>query len=161
MEIREYKKEDLPKIYSLMKEFQDYLVTIDSLKQIIPFVDGGKEYTDLCLEQVKNEDGKIFVAVDGNEVIGFTAGVVEPSDRRDIINEGKSKFGRIIELFLAENKRKSGMGKNLISKIEEYLKGKGCQVIRLEVLTSNKNAYEVYKHLGYIDRTIDLIKIIK
>lgn len=161
MEIREFNNEDLQDLYRLINEFQDYLVSIDDTNQLISFVDGGKEYSDLCLERIKKENGKIFVAIEKGNVVGFIAGVVSPFDRLDVINENKSTFGRIIELFITKNNRRNGIGKKLVERIEEYLKSKNCEVIELGVIAPNKDAYAVYKHLGYTDRAIDLRKIVR
>ncbi len=45
-----------------------------------------------------------------------------------------------------------------IKKMEEFLKEKGCEYIFIGVNTFNENAHEIYKHLGYADVGVDLMK---
>src|SRR3989344_8697093 len=100
IQIREYESKDSGDIEQLMNNFEDYLVALDELKQLRRLDDNfGKEYTAIVLEKVKKENGLSYVAVDGDKMAGFVMGVLEEQTRENELEVGKTKYGRIIELF--------------------------------------------------------------
>ncbi len=144
-----------------MDKFEDYLVSIDTLNRSKLAADFGKKYTAIVLKKIKSSKGSMLVAVEGKRVIGFVAGVLEKQEREDYLQVGKIKYGRIIELYVAEEYRTKGIGKELFQAMEKYLVSSKCQVILVGVFAPNQNAYQFYKKLGYTDDTFDLIKLIK
>ena len=48
-----------------------------------------------------------------------------------------------------------------MSKMENYMRKKKCEIIRVEVFEPNKAAHNFYEKLDYKDRVIDMIKLLK
>lgn len=162
IQIRKFQYADLQHIEQLVNNFEDYLADIDNLKMLRRF-DGksGKEYTAIVLEKVKKEQGCSFVALDSDTIIGFVMGMLEEQTRASELEVGKTKYGTVAELFVDEKYQRKGVGKQLMEKMEEYLKSKGCEIISTEVFAPNKQAYEFYKKSGYVDRSIELVKFVR
>ena len=156
--IRHYKESEREQIIKLMLDFGLYLETLDDLQRV-KYADGGEIYfTDKMLEEVKANNGDIFVAEVRGEIVGFIANIVEklsPQDKKTVI---QTKPGRVIELYVKDIYQKRGIGKRLIKAAEEALISKGCDVVKVGVFAPNKNAHNFYNNLGYIVREIDLIK---
>ncbi len=160
MIIREFTHRDTSTIEKLMSEFEDYLVAIDDVRFIRPFTDNGREYTALRLEKIEKENGVILLAEDNAVVVGMVVGVMDEQDRVSVLEEGERKYARVIDLYVQEQYRNKGVGKQLIQAVENYFKEKGVAVLTIGVLAPNTHAYEFYKRSGYRDRAIDLIKVL-
>lgn len=47
-----------------------------------------------------------------------------------------------------------------MQKMETYFLEKNCDVVRIEVLSANRRAYDFYRKSGYNDRFVDVIKFL-
>jgi ribosomal protein S18 acetylase RimI-like enzyme len=144
-----------------MEDFQDYLIAIDPLQRLRRLPKYGQSYTKRFINSVKNKEGKVFVAFKEKQLIGFIGGVIEKQTKIDLLGCVPSKDGRILELFVSPAFRSKGIGKMLMSKMEDYFNKKQCTTIRLELLASNNLVHDFYKSMNYTDRTINMIKILK
>ena len=160
MLIREYTPKDWNELVHLMNSFENYLVKLDNLKRLKPFKDKGKRYTALVLKNIKESKGKIFVAVDRVKIVGFISVILEKQEKSSELEVGKTRYGRIVDLYIDKVYRKKGLGTKLLEEGEKYLRTKKCQVLSVEVFSPNKKAYPFYKRSGYVDRCSELVKII-
>lgn len=159
--IKKYSAKDRKLLIKLMEELQDYLVQIDPLKILHRLPEYGEEYTKDLLKKVEKLNGAIFVASLENNPVGLVLGITEAEGKNDLLDSVPTKVGRILELIVSEKYRGKKIGSVLMSKIEDYFRQQDCDVIRLEVFEPNHSARNFYKHQGYDERVIDLIKVIK
>jgi ribosomal protein S18 acetylase RimI-like enzyme len=158
LKIREYKPSDRPRIVRCIEELQDYLVNVDELKFTRRMPEYGEHFTEKLLQEVRDKNGRIYVAENKNKIVGFIAGIVYEWSTEVLLECIPLKSGRILELFVDSKHRRRGIGKMLMRKIEEYFRMSGCNVFRVEVFKPNTEAYQFYQVLGYQDRIIDMIK---
>lgn len=78
-----------------------------------------------------------FVAVDGEEIVGF-GGITVAADSADVEN-----------VFVAEQYRRGGTGTQLLSLLKEYAEAEGVKDIFLEVRVSNAPAMAMYLKCGF------------
>lgn len=78
-------------------------------------------------------DSSSFIALDGDEVVGFICGIVKKSDLTDL-----SKPGYLTTILVKSTHRKQGIGSKLLEMCEIDLKRKGRKAIRV-VFLSNMN----------------------
>jgi ribosomal protein S18 acetylase RimI-like enzyme len=64
----------------------------------------------------------------------------------------------VLELIVENGYREKGIGTLLMEKMEVYFKQKGCSVSGVDVFPPNKNAYQLYHKLGYLERNIWMTK---
>lgn len=158
MEIIEYEDKYLEDCKDLMVELEEYIVSIDEdhLDQV------GKYYRELImdinLKELEKNEGKCYIAIDNNKAIGLIMGLVVKYDESDYLDYKCPKKGRITELIVTKKIRSKGVGKELISKMENYLKNIGCEYISIEVFAYNKYAIDFYTKGNYHARCIDMIK---
>ena len=158
MEIIEYNDKYKEDCKDLLVELEEYIVSIDkdNLDQV------GKNYRELMLDidlkEVKENDGKCYIAIENNKAIGLIMGLVVKYDEADYLDYKCPKKGRITELIVTKNTRSKGVGKELLIKMENYLKYIGCEYISIEVFAYNKHAIEFYTKGNYHSRCIDMIK---
>jgi len=155
--IRESVPHDKEELLRLFDQFGEYLVDIDDLNLVIK-ADGYAEYFYASMISKVSNTGKIYVAEQGNTIVGFIAGSIKESSS---VESPLMMRGRVEELFISEESRGLGVGKALMNKMEEFFKKSNCKVVTIEVFAPNKNAYRFYKTLGYGDRNIDLIKVLQ
>lgn len=158
MEIIEYSKKYNEQIKNLLVDLQGYLVEIDDWNTQVLYEQYREESFKIDLRKVNEQEGKIYLAVENENIIGLIIGVVEVEDEIDKITNDCVKTGNIIELIVRENARGIGIGKKLLKKIEEYFRAINCIRINIEVFGPNKNAHTFYSKNGYIDRDIIMSK---
>lgn len=160
MEIIEYEDKYLENVKDLLLELEEYILTIDEdeLDQL------HEEYRDkmaiLDLKEVNDNNGKCYLMIDGDKVIGLIMGYVRVYDEYDYLDYKCPKCGEILELIVSKCARSNGIGQKLIKKMEEYFKQINCEYISIDVFAYNKNAIKFYEKQGYHTRgLIDIKKI--
>jgi len=93
---------------------------------------------------ISNEQEIVYVAADGNKLIGFCCGQILKSMCYP------SKYGEITELYVMDEYRRQGIGRQLLEATEDELKKRG--VNHLHILTGDKNtvAQALYTSNGYV-----------
>ena len=158
MKIIEYEDKYLEDVKDLLVELEEYIVSIDkdNLDQV------HQEYREkmaiLDLEEVKNNNGKCYIAVENDKVIGLIMGCIFSYDEYDYLDYKCPKRGEITELIVSKNVRSKGIGNLLMNKIEEYFKSLGCEYILVDVFAYNENAIKFYDKNGYHSRMYTSIK---
>jgi ribosomal protein S18 acetylase RimI-like enzyme len=87
--------------------------------------------------------GRIVLAEEDNEVIGYALVVRRPSF------EWASDVAVIDEIFVKGKAREQGVGRRMISFVEDYAATEGLASITLEVNVLNVNAREFYRSVGF------------
>ena len=117
MTIIEYEDKHLEDVRDLLVELEEYILTIDKdeLDQLHP------EYREkmalIDLEEVKNNNGKCYLAIEKDKAIGLIMGTIPPYDEYDYLDYKCPKRGKITELIVTSKIRSKGVGQLLIKKI--------------------------------------------
>lgn len=158
MKIIEYEDKYLEDVRDLLVELEEYILTIDEdeLDQLHP------EYREkmalLDLQEVKDNNGKCFLAVENNKAIGLIMGTIPPYNEYDYLDYKCPKRGIITELIVTSKIRSKGVGQALMNKMEEYFKLVGCEYVLVDVFAYNKNGISFYNKQGYHPRMYTDIK---
>ena len=158
MIIKEYEDKYLENVKDLLVELEEYIVSIDEdhLDQV------GQDYRDkmalIDLQEIKENNGKCYLAIDNNKVVGLIMGIVIAYKEEDYLDYKCPKSGNITELIISKGYRKHGIGNLLIEKLEQYFKSIGCKYIHVDVFAYNKNAIKFYSQKGYHNRMHNMIK---
>lgn len=159
---KKYEESNFSDLVECMEKLQDFLVKIDPLRRERRLAGYGNRHTNNLTRKVNMHGGLILLAYDKKgKVVGFIAGALEKQTRDNLLAVVPTKFGRILELFVHENYRNRGIGKELMNRVENYFRRNGCSVIKAEVFEPNKGAYNFYRTLDYQDRTVDMIKLLE
>ena len=158
MKIIEYEEKYLEDVKDLLVELEEYILTIDKdeLDQLHP------EYRDkmavLDLDEVRENNGKCFLAVENDKAIGLIMGTLGSYDKFDYLDYKCPKYGEITELIISKSVRSNGIGQQLMQKMEEYFKSIGCEYVHLDVFAYNESAINFYRKQGYHTRMLVDIK---
>ena len=139
-------------------ELEDYIVSID--KDNLDIV--GKEYRDKMilydLEDIYSNNGKCYLMIDKDKVIGMIMGKIVKYDDVDYLDYKCPKKGEIIELIVTNKVRSNGVGSLLMKKMEDYFKENDCEYICVDVFSYNERAYNFYSKHGFHSRMQTLIR---
>lgn len=158
MEIIEYNSKFDNQIKDLLVELQNYLIDIDDWHTQIMSQEYREKYFQLDMEKVKDQNGKVYLAVTNDSVLGLVIGVVDEKDFIDELTNDCAKTGSILELIVNSNERGNGIGKLLLNQIESYFKSIDCVRINIEVFGPNQSALNFYKKNDYVVRDIIVSK---
>ena len=161
MKISEYEDKYIEDVKDLLVELEEYIISIDQdhLDQLHPNYREKKAFIDL--EEVKNYDGKCYLAFDNSKIVGLIMGVIRPYLEYDYLDYKCPKRGEITELIVTSKTRSKGIGQALINKMEKYFKSRGCLYIIVDVFGYNDLALKFYFKQGYHARMLTAIKKIE
>ena len=155
--IREFIELDRPQIIKWIETLHDYLVDIDPDKRLRRQPNYGQVFSQELFDFINNGQGKIFIACDNNIPIGFSAGAIDKQSDKNLLEVIPSKLGVVSDIFVVEKYRRQGIGKQLLNKLENYLKDLDCDTLWLNVLDFNP-AHNLYSKLGFRNREIGMMK---
>lgn len=158
MEIVELKQEHFEKVKDLLVDLQNYVISIDKYNLNIISNDYREKYFEFMQNDCKRNQGKVFIAIQENNILGMVTGFVQEYDERDRLDYSCPKKGIVAELIVDKNNRANGVGSELLKHIEEYCKSIGCEFVQIDVFAYNENAKKFYYKNGYEDRMITLFK---
>ena len=117
----------------------------DLYRQFYKYKSNIHESTNYISERISNNESIIFLALtESNNSAGFVQ-LYETF--------GSLHLGKIIilyDLYVKEECRKHGIGKQLMEKSEEYAKSIGAKGIELSTAKDNITAQSLYEKIGYI-----------
>lgn len=99
-----------------------------------------RKASDVRKSAEREPDG-IFVALDGDEVIGYVT--VETVPQKSI--------GRIADLAVDARYRRRGLGTLLIERALTYIKEKGMRLAKIETLANNEAGQAAYPKMGFVE----------
>jgi len=160
MEIIEYIDKYENDVKKLLKELQEYIISIDPYHFNILNDDYENKIFKKDMEEVNNNDGKVYLALEDNVVVGLIIGIVRKPEK-DFDYERVNNMGEVIELIVTKNTRSRGIGKRLLNKLEEYFENQNCKTINIDVFGYNDIGKEFYFKNGYHTRMITVSKKIE
>ena len=137
---------------------QKYIIEIDKYNLNIISQDYREKYFEFVLNDCKGNQGKTFVAIDRNKVVGFVSGFVQEYDERDRLDYSCPKKGIVAELIVDKNCRANGIGTELLKYIENYFKSIDCEFVQIDVFAYNEIGKKFYNKKDYHARMETMIK---
>ncbi len=109
-----------------------------------------QEFLELLPQGIQTTNHYLYTLYDGDQAVGLIwlrANVDRPT-----------KNGFIFELYVDENQRGKGYGKQAMLLIEEKARELGLKSIGLHVFGSNKVARNLYESVGYETTSVNMSK---
>jgi ribosomal protein S18 acetylase RimI-like enzyme len=98
-------------------------------------------------QYIEKEKGIVFIAQKGLDIIGaICAEIMMTTPVSFMFDRSLCHIGTIV---VSEKHQKTGVGKALISKVEEWAIAQGAEEIGLNVMHFNTNATQFYDRLGF------------
>jgi len=160
MKIIEYEDKYLDDVRDLLTELEEYIVSIDidHLDQV--HKDYHEKMAIVDLMEVKENNGKCYLAIENDYVIGLIMGTIPEYDEYDYLDYKCPNRGVITELIVTNKVRSKGVGKALMKKLETYFKDNNCEYVLVDVFAYNTIGINFYNKLGYHPRMyVDIKKL--
>ena len=161
MKIIEYEDKYLEDVRNLLVELEEYIVSIDKDNLDVVHPDYSEKMAIRDLKEVKENNGKCYLAIEENKVVGLIMGCIFPYDEYDYLDYKCPSRGEITELIVSNKVRSKGIGQALMNTLEEYFKNRGCKYVIVDVFAYNDNGINFYNKEGYHSRMHTMIKEIK
>ena len=158
MRIIELEPKYFEQVKDLLVDLQKYIIEIDKYNLNIISKNYREKYFEFMVNDCSDNQGKIFVAIQDDDVLGMVAGYVQNYDERDALDYTCPKKGIVAELIVDKNCRANGIGTQLLKHIENYFKSIGCEFVQIDVFSYNENAKRFYYKNGYEDRMVTVFK---
>lgn len=159
IKIRILKKEDEKQLFNLAIKFlKKYLMEKITSRKLRPLI-ASKNYDKYLKKDIKRHmkmipGGEItFVAEDKKKLIGYIYGRIEKRPKKVL-----DKCGFIEDWFVEEKYRGKKIGEMLYDKLIKWFKKKKCNCLETDTYPTNKLALKIYHKLGFIDKTVIMIK---
>lgn len=117
MKIIEYEDKYLEDVKELLVQLEEYIVSIDKdcLDQV--HSDYREKMACIDLKEVNDSNGKCYLAVENDNVLGLIMGYIPMYDEFDYLDYKCPKRGKISELIVTSKIRGKGVGQALIEKM--------------------------------------------
>jgi len=153
MKIRNYNSKDIETLTKLIFKFKNEESAYDKEPNITGLKDFGaaENYLDKLIKDVEEKEGYFFVAEIEGEIVGFVMGIIERYKDLSVLvtlEMSEQDIGWVGVLYVIDNYRGKGLGRELLAKAEQYCKDNGCNILKLNVLSENP-AVSNYVNGGY------------
>ena len=143
MEIRFAQPKDVTGILTLLRQVGD--VHHQGRPDI--FRTGAQKYSaSQILAMLDAPATPIFVAVEGDFVLGYGFCMIEQYQQHSVMNDRTTLY--IDDLCVLEECRGKHVGSAIYKKILEYAKWRGCYNVTLNVWSCNEGAMKFYENMG-------------
>lgn len=139
---RKYESRDISAIRDILENDLGYNCKLENLNNRIS-------------EMMKRGNYQIFVACDGDKVVGYIGCVNYLAF--ELENEGM----KIIALAVSKEYRRKGIGTSLIKAAEKQAKENGVEVVLLNSGLPRNDAHSFYESQGYSKKSYGFIKKLK
>ena len=136
---RKYENKDISSIRDILENDLGYNCELDKLNNRIN-------------EMQKRGNYQIFVACDGDKVVGYIGCV------RYLAFELENEGMKIIALAVSKEYRRKGIGTELLKTAEQWAKENNIEVILLNSGLPREDAHAFYESQGYFKKSFGFIK---
>lgn len=155
MEIRFAKPQDVPGIIKLLQQ----VGRVHHEGRPDLFRATAQKYgPSQVLEMMDKQDNPIFVAVEGNKVLGYGFCMMEKFQQHTVMNDRLTLY--IDDLCVLEECRGQHIGTAIYNEIIQYAKSRGCYNVTLNVWSCNESAMKFYESLGLKPQKIGMEAIL-
>jgi len=138
--IRDYQRNDEDAVRACVVALQNFERTIEP--RLRPGETMAEEYLAQLVKRGREADGRIFVAQDGDAVVGFVSVLARESFTE--LDDPPGTFAVVTDLVVRESHRHRGIGRQLLQRAESFARSAGARELRIGVLTRNAVARQLY-----------------
>jgi len=152
--IRDYTTADRTAVEACFRELQEWEQAIDPDR--VPAGTIVEAYLDWLHQQCREKTGKIYVAEVGGRVVGFLCVWLEATLAGMLSRVRQVAY--ISDVVVSAPYRRRGLGTALLARAETYALSVGASCVVVGVLAGNRRAWDVYRHAGFVEYDLRLLK---
>lgn len=150
MIIRDFQEKDSKHILNLSSRFNEAELMEYRNHEVM-----NKKQIELAEKSILNNKSNIFVVEHEEEFLGY----LEMTKENDYFTN--KPIGYISAIAVTSSSEGKGVGKLLMKKAETWCAENQCTELVLDVFKANQNAIMFYRHLGFEEEIVKMVKILK
>ena len=144
LDIRKARPADVAGIVRLWSELQ--AANAEAEPRLRPHRRGVEWYQEYMEMQLEDSATAVYVAVAGDQVIGFTFGQVM---QRPTLQDGRCGF--VADLCVQASERKRGVGRRLYGELKGWFDRRDITSLEVQVVSRNEDAAVFWSKMGFGD----------
>ena len=154
MTIRLATPADLPALGRLGALLMRAHYEFDPQRFMDPGTDPAEGYAWFLGKQLKDDDSVIFVAEDGEQVVGYVYAALEPISWKEL----RDACGFIHDILVDESNRRAGTATALMNAATEWLRERGAPRVILGTADKNERAQRLFTKLGFRRTMVEMTR---
>ena len=134
----------------LMRAHYDF----DPQRFMDPGTDPSEGYAWFLGKQLKDDDAVVFVAEDGENVVGYVYAALEPISWKEL----RDACGYIHDILVEESNRRAGTATALMEAAMQWLRERGAPRVILGTADKNERAQRLFAKLGFRRTMIEMTR---
>lgn len=156
---RDFRESDFADVAAMLAGLQERVADVDPLKVYVHDDDFDRAaYLKGYLKNLEIETGRIIVAEQDGRLVGAVVGWIKNVDHTTDLERRSHRFGYVSDLYVMPECRKSGLGKRLMTVVEDWFAQVGCDYAKLDCMADNDNARRLYLQRGYTEKSVTMVK---
>ncbi|MGI9950445.1 GNAT family N-acetyltransferase [Vibrio hyugaensis] len=152
MRVRQATPNDLESLF----ELNNQISALHYINAPQSFVAPSEEDKTFLANALADEKRLILIAEEGQQVLGFiTAHITQNETISFLIKDPICRIGTIV---VDENQKTKGIGRLLMTEVEQWARASGAVQLRLEVMEFNQAAQQFYDKLGFVTNSRLMMK---
>jgi ribosomal protein S18 acetylase RimI-like enzyme len=119
-----------------------------------PGTDPAEGYAWFLGKQLKDDDSVIFVAEDGEKVVGYVYAALEPISWKEL----RDACGFIHDILVEESSRRAGTATALMEAAIQWLRERGAPRVILGTADKNERAQRLFTKLGFRRTMVEMTR---
>ena len=113
-----------------------------------------RQVTERLTRVLADPAARVFVAEEGGTIMGFAAVSIVP------LLQGDRPLCRLTAIAVAPGARGRGLGRSLVEKVEDHVRGLGCDRLEVTSAARREDAHAFYERLGFAERPHRFLKAV-
>lgn len=143
-----------PLIHAIPSLFEAMYAEMASQGRLLPLVPGGAEQWTRSICNGLERTGRLCVAVEEGDVIGFAHGTIKLSAE----HQGSLRIGMVTHLYVRPARRRSGAARALANALEEWFDSRQVHSVELQVVSGNEAGISFWRAQGFSPELIQFRK---
>ncbi|UTR05898.1 GNAT family N-acetyltransferase [Alkalihalobacillus sp. LMS6] len=150
MYIRPFEKKDTEKLLGLSSRFLEFQLLQHRDKLAME-----KKQNELLEDAIQHRAHQLFVAEEDDQFLGY----LEIGLQQDFFTKEQQVY--IAGIATTSEAQGRGVGKELMTKAEQWAREQGVKTIVLDVFKANEHAVRFYEYAGYQQEIVKMTKTIE
>jgi GNAT superfamily N-acetyltransferase len=138
---------------------KEYVLEYANTEEIVE-VDINKNIGEVYWQEVTlGKNYIVLIAENDNKLVGFCIGEIHFFDKVEAVYFKGDKRGQVWDVYVTKDARGEGVGGQLINRMEEELKKRGCENMLIQgVAIVNSGAKRLYQRMGFVPWQVTYFK---
>lgn len=150
--IRPAERRDLEPLGRLGAMLMRTHYAFDPQRFLPPGEDAESGYAWFLGHVMKNPEGRVFVAEEGDAIVGYVYAALEPLSWKEL----RGPAGFVHDIAVSEETRRGGVAAQLLQTAIDWLRERGAPRVVLWTASPNEAAQRLFRRFGFRDTMVEM-----